>query len=76
VNMTLKRLYYKLTSNVPTEELNYSVEDFEKGMRWAKSLPHPFIKNKSLDEYFTKRMDSVEILIYLNEVIRKNKEND
>ena len=72
----MKRLYYKLTTKVPTKELEYSVKDFAKGMRWAKSLPHPFIKNKSLDEYFTKRMDSVEILIYLNEIIRKNKKND
>lgn len=73
--MKVKRLYYKLTSQVPTEELNYSVEDFNKGMRWAKSLPHPFDKNKSLDEYFTRRMDSVEILEYLNEIIRENKKN-
>jgi hypothetical protein len=73
--MTLKRLYYKLTTETPKQELNYSVEDFQKGMRWAKSLPHPFIKNQSLDKYFTKRMDSVEILAYLNEIIRENNKN-
>jgi hypothetical protein len=73
--MTLKRLYYKLTTEVPKEELNFSVEDFQKGMRWAKSLPHPFIKNRSLDEYFTKRMDSVHILEYLNTIIRENNKN-
>lgn len=72
--MTLKRLFYKLTSKVPTEELNYSVKDFEKGMRWAKSLPHPSINNRSLDEYFH-RWDSVEILAYLNELIREHKKN-
>jgi len=72
--MTLKRLYYKLTSKVPTEELNYSVKDFKKGMRWAKSLHHPFIDSRSLDEYFH-RWDSVEILAYLNELIRKHQKN-
>jgi hypothetical protein len=70
--MTLKRLYYKLTAKVPTEELNYSVKDFQKGMRWAKSLPHPFINNRALDEYFY-RWDSVEVLAYLNELIRAEK---
>ena len=72
--MKLKRLYYKLTTKVPIEELNYSVEDFQKGMRWAKSLPHPFINSRSLDEYFY-RWDSVEILSYLNELIREHKKN-
>jgi hypothetical protein len=43
-------------------------------MRWAKSLPHPCINSGSLDEYFY-RWDSVEILSYLNELIREHKKN-
>ena len=71
----MKRLYYKLTTKVPTKELEYSVEDFRKGMRWAKSLPHPSINSMSLDEYFH-RWDSTEVLAYLNEMIREhNKKN-
>jgi hypothetical protein len=73
--MKLKRLYYKLTTKVPIEELNYSVEDFQKGMRWAKSLPHPSLNNRTLDEYFY-RWDSVEVLAYLNELIRAEKKKN
>lgn len=68
--MILKRLYYKLTTNVPTKELEYSVEDFSKGMRWAKSLPHPNMKSMTLYDYFY-RWDSTDILSYLNEMIRE-----
>lgn len=73
-NMTLKRLYYKLTTKTPTRELEYSIQDFSKGMRWAKSLPHPSDNYLSLYDYFDK-WDSVEILVYLNERIRENKNN-
>jgi hypothetical protein len=73
--MKLKRLYYKLTTKVPTTELEYSLEDFSKGMRWAKSLPHPSINSMSLYDYFY-RWDSTEVLAYLNGMIREhNKKN-
>jgi hypothetical protein len=44
-------------------------------MRWAKSLPHPLIKNRTLDEFFY-RWDSVEVLAYLNELIRAEKKKN
>jgi hypothetical protein len=69
--MNFKRLYYKLTCKVPTQELNWNVEDFRIGMRWAKSLPHPFLRSKSLWETFN-RWDSVDILHFLNKKIREN----
>jgi hypothetical protein len=69
--MTLKRFYYKLTTKAPTKELEYSVKDFSKGMRWAKSLPHPSSNSMSLYDYFH-RWDSTEVLAYLNEMIREN----
>lgn len=72
--MKLKRLYYKLTTKVPTKELEYSVKDFEKGARWAKSLPHPKNESLSLYDYFH-RWDSTEVLAYLNEMIRENNKN-
>lgn len=70
----MKRLYYKLTTKVPTKELEYSVEDFSKGMRWAKSLPHPSINSLTLYDYFH-RWDSTEVLAYLNEMIREHNKN-
>ncbi len=70
-SMTLKRFYYKLTTKAPTKELEYSVKDFSKGMRWAKSLPHPSSNSMSLYDYFH-RWDSTEVLAYLNEMIREN----
>lgn len=70
-SMTLKRFYYKLTTKAPTKELEYSVKDFSRGMRWAKSLPHPSSNSMSLYDYFD-RWDSTEVLAYLNEMIREN----
>jgi hypothetical protein len=69
--MTLKRFYYKLTTKAPTKELDFCVKDFSKGMRWAKSLPHPSSNSMSLYDYFH-RWDSTEVLAYLNEMIREN----
>jgi len=69
--MNFKRLYYRLTCKVPTQELNWNVEDFRTGMRWAKSLPHPFLRSKSLWETFN-RWDSVDILHFLNKKIMEN----
>jgi hypothetical protein len=67
--MTLKRLFYRLVSTTPTRELQWNVEDFELGKKWAKSLPHPYIESSDLWE-FLKNKDSVEILEHLNEKIR------
>lgn len=67
--MTLKRLFYRLISTTPTRELQWNVEDFELGKKWAKSLPHPYIESSDLWE-FLKNKDSVEILEHLNEKIR------
>jgi hypothetical protein len=70
--VNISRYYYKLTTKVPIKELVFSVEDFSKGMRWAKSLPHPFISSMSLYDYFY-RWESAEILAYLNNLIRDHK---
>lgn len=67
--MTLKRLFYRLVSTTPTRELQWNIEDFELGKKWARSLPHPYIESSDLWE-FLKNKDSVEILEHLNEKIR------
>ena len=69
MTMTLKRLFYRLVSTTPTEELKWNLEDFKKGRMWAKSLPHPHLESSNLWEYLKNR-DSVEILDILNEKIR------
>lgn len=67
--MNLKKLYYGFTTKTPTQELGWNSKDFKIGMRWAKSLPHPFSNSMSLWDSF-KRMESEEILSLLNEKIR------
>jgi hypothetical protein len=67
--MSLQRIFYKLIVKAPTQELNWNLEDFKKGKKWAKSLPHPHLKYSNLWE-FLKNKDSVEILDYLNTRIR------
>lgn len=72
--MNLKRLYYRLTTKTPTRELGWNSKDFRTGMRWAKSLPHPFSRSMSLWDSF-RRLESEEILSFLNKKIRENQIN-
>jgi acid phosphatase class B len=49
-----------------TDRLTYTVEDYEKGKKWALTQPHPFIKNKTLWEHVYDRRESTYTLSNLN----------
>lgn len=51
----------------PDRKLTWSTSDFEWGKRWAKTQPHPTMKNKTLwDAIYSPRFDSTEILNEIN----------
>lgn len=53
----------------PEKKLNWTVKDYELGRSWAKSLPHPFIKNKTLWDLCYDRTDSVNTIHNLNKFL-------
>jgi hypothetical protein len=53
----------------PEKKLLWSVEDFEKGKRWARTVPDPENPNRSLWDKCYSREDSVETLHKLNQYI-------
>jgi hypothetical protein len=52
----------------PTKLL-WTLSDFKAGRRWAMTVPHPHIRNKSLWDYVCAEGDSVLILHKLNQYI-------
>lgn len=70
----MKRLLIKLRqlfSSAPNYPLTWSQEDFEKGMKWAKSQFDPDDPNRSLwDRVYIPRKDSVDILNELNKFLK------
>ena len=42
--LQLKSLFVK----TPTNPLTWTVIDYQRGRRWAKSRPHPTIKGKTI----------------------------
>jgi len=68
--MWLLLYFRRLFVKKPNRKLNWSVDDFEWGMKWAKSQPHPFNKWKTLWDYlYSPRCESVEILNEINKRI-------
>ena len=53
----------------PTKKLCWSTRDYEMGMNWAKTQPHPFIKNKTLWDLCYDRIDSVNTIDNLNKFL-------
>ena len=53
----------------PTRKLCWTTQDYESGMRWAKTQPHPFIKGKSLWDLCYDRFESVNTIDNLNKFI-------
>ena len=53
----------------PTKKLCWTTQDYECGMRWAKTQPHPFIKGKSLWDLCYDRYESVNTIDNLNKFI-------
>ena len=53
----------------PSKKLTWTTEDYEQGMKWAKTQPHPFIKGKSLWDLCYDRYESVNTIDNLNKFI-------
>ena len=53
----------------PTKKLTYNVHDYEMGKRWAKSQPHPYLKNKTLWEHVYDSRESTYTLDNINKYL-------
>lgn len=66
---SLKLKFRSLFTENPTEGFSWTIEDFEKAKKWAKSKPHPFTPKKTLWDYCEDRDDSVYTLHNINKFI-------
>jgi hypothetical protein len=68
----LKRYVLSFFYKKPKQELTWSLEDFNKGKKWAMTQPNPYDKNKSLwDLIYSPRLDSIEIINEINKRLWK-----
>lgn len=65
----LKMKMYSMISTKPTQKLTWSQEDYEKGERWAKSQPHPFLKNKTLWDFCYDKNESTHTIHNINKFL-------
>jgi len=63
--LKLKSLFVKK----PTQKLTWTTHDYELGMKWAKSVPHPHFKNKTLWDFCYDSADSVMTIHNLNKFL-------
>jgi hypothetical protein len=63
--MKFKSLFVKK----PQKKLTWTTQDYELGMKWAKTQPHPFIKNKTLWDLCYDRFESAYTIDNLNKFI-------
>jgi len=66
-NMLLK--IRSLFVEKPVTKLTWTVEDYEKGRNWAKTQPHPFLKNKTLWDLCYDKVDSANTIHNLNKFL-------
>jgi hypothetical protein len=53
----------------PTKKLTYNVKDYKMGKKWAKSQPHPYLKNKTLWEHVYDKRESTYTLDNINKYL-------
>jgi hypothetical protein len=58
-----------LFTKKPSRKLTWTVEDYKKGENWAKTQPHPFIKNKTLWDLCYDKIDSANTIHNLNKFL-------
>ena len=63
--LKIKSLFIKK----PSRKLTWTVEDYNVGKNWAKTQPHPFIKNKTLWDLCYDKMDSANTIHNLNKFL-------
>jgi hypothetical protein len=70
--LTLNQLKMNEVENFveqPTKKLTYNVKDYKMGKRWAKSQPHPYLKNKTLWEHVYDKRESTYTLDNINKYL-------
>jgi hypothetical protein len=65
LKMTVRSWFVKQ----PTKKLTYNVEDYKMGKKWAKSQPHPYLKNKTLWEHVYDKRESTYTLDNINKYL-------
>ena len=68
----MKETWMKIMSffvDKPSKKLTWTTKDYEHGMKWAKTQPHPFIRGKSLWDLCYDRYESVNTIDNLNKFI-------
>lgn len=63
---TLKLKIRSFFVKKPSRELLWNTKDFSLAKKWAKSKPHPFLKDKTLWDFCKIENDNVYILQILN----------
>ena len=63
--MTVRSFFIKK----PTKKLTWSCEDYVWGKKWAKTQPHPFIKNKTLWDLCYDKQESAYTIDNLNKCL-------
>ena len=58
-----------LFAKKPERKLTWTKEDYQMGMRWAKTQPHPFIKGKSLWDLCYDRNETTFTIDNLNKYL-------
>ena len=72
VYMGVKQIIMKIESFLvekPKYKLTWCSDDFEKGKRWAKTQPHPFLKNRTLWDLCEDRSSSIYTIDNLNKFL-------
>jgi hypothetical protein len=70
--MKMKNFFMKVNSwfvKKPTRKLMWTNEDYNLGMKWAKTQPHPFKKGKTLWDLCYDRVESVNSIDNLNKFL-------
>jgi len=58
-----------LFATKPTEMLKWTCKDYEMGKRWAKSQPHPYLKDKTLWEHVYDKRESTFTIDNINKYL-------
>lgn len=66
------KYFYKFFSfffKKPTKKLNWTVEDYEKGKKWAKTQPHPHSRSLTLWDHVHDECESTYTINNLNKFL-------
>ena len=67
--MITKLKFLSMFVSKPTKKLSWTTEDLKKGMKWAKTQPHPFQKGKTLWDLCYDKTESVYTIDNLNKFL-------